>query len=267
MKKPIIFIGGAARSGTTLLRVILDSHPIIACGPEFKISQLIAQQWYDFQTKYFHIFKELYVTHEDINRIFKNFIISFLEKNCIHEKKQRIAEKTPNNINIFLHLHEIFPTSPLIHVIRDGRDVIASLMTMKWKNPLGKPLEYTQDIEKAAQFWVSTVTIGKNFLKSSPTVSNVYYEVRYEDIVRKPEECLSQLFDFIDEPWDPVVLKYYNKDRKLANESSAEQVTQQLYTSSIGRWKNDFSVDDKNKVKRIAGKLLVELGYANDFNW
>ena len=42
---PPIFIGGAGRSGTTLLRVMLDSHRHIACGPELKVGQLIADQW------------------------------------------------------------------------------------------------------------------------------------------------------------------------------------------------------------------------------
>ena len=47
-----IFIGGAGRSGTTLLRVILDSHSHIACGPEIKVLPTIAGLWADFQTKY-----------------------------------------------------------------------------------------------------------------------------------------------------------------------------------------------------------------------
>jgi hypothetical protein len=132
--KPPIFIGGAGRSGTTLLRVILDSHPNIACGPELKITPFIASYWYDFQTRYSQILKEYLIGENEINEIFSRMIISLLERYRIDQGKIRIAEKTPHNVTIFSHLHKIFPESPLVHVVRDGRDVISSLLTMDWKS-------------------------------------------------------------------------------------------------------------------------------------
>lgn len=260
-QKPPIFIGGAGRSGTTLLRVILDSHPNVACGPELKVSQVIAKLWYDFQTKYTSIIKEYGITAADTNRLFADLIKGLLEKYRLKEGKERIAEKTPSNINIFPHLHEMFPDSPLIHVIRDGRDVVASLLSMNWQSPDGKPMEYTRNVKKAAKFWVTTVTIGRRFAQSSKSASKVYYEVRYEDIVNDPEKCLKPLFDFIDEPWEPIVLEYHKLKRNLAHESSADQVYKQLYSTSIGRWKNDLSPDQLEDVKHSAGALLDELDY------
>ena len=265
--KPPIFIGGAGRSGTTLLRVILDSHPNIACGPELKISPVIAQLWYDFRTMYLNIVKEYYITRNDINKIFAQMITSLLEKYLSKTGKKRIAEKTPNNIRIFKHLHKMFPDSPLIHVIRDGRDVIASLLSMDWETPTGEPIDYTKDVKKAAQFWSSAVTAGRKFAEENSSSKKVYHEIRYEDVVNKSEECLKELFTFIDEPWDPVVLKYYKQERNLAGESSAKQVSQELYASAIGRWKRDLTNGQKKEIKAIAGGLLIELGYAKDLNW
>ena len=265
--KPPIFIGGAGRSGTTLLRVILDSHPNIACGPELKISPVIAQLWYDFHTKYLNIVNEYFITQDDINHIFAQMITGLLEKYLSKTGKKRIAEKTPNNIRIFKHLHGIFPDSPLIHVIRDGRDVIASLLSMDWETPTGEPVEYTRDVKKAARFWSSAVTAGRKFAKEINASDRVYLEVQYEDIVNKSEGCLKELFTFIDEPWDPVVLTYYEQERNLASESSAKQVSQELYTSAIGRWERDLTKEQKEEIKPIIGELLIELGYAKDLNW
>ena len=55
--------------------------------------------------------------------------------------KARVAEKSPNNVFFFQHLSHIFPESPLVHVIRDGRDVVCSLLTMNWIDPkTGQPI-------------------------------------------------------------------------------------------------------------------------------
>jgi protein-tyrosine sulfotransferase len=143
------------------------------------------------------------------------------------------AEKSPHNIFYFLHLHNLFPQSPLIHVIRDGRDVVASLLTMNWVTPQGERLGYPQDAGEAAQYWINAVKIGRKAQSANTTIGRRYYEIRYEDIVDDPLKFLRELFAFIDEPWDAAVLRYYEKDRDLAMESSAGQVRKNYF---VHRW-------------------------------
>ncbi len=265
--KPPIFIGGAGRSGTTLLRVILDSHPNIACGPELKIIPLIVQLYYECRTKYTEFLSNYLITADDTNRIFAQCITSLLEKYMLNSGKKRIAEKTPNNVYIFSHLYQMFPESPLIHIIRDGRDVIASLLSINWEDPNGNTIDYTRDIKKAAQYWVKAVTYGRKCCKEHGKNLSTYYEIRYEDLVAEPEKTLKKLFSVINEPWNPVVLRYYEQKQNLACELNAPQVTKKLYTSSMGRWKNDLTGEQKDEVKSIAGNLLIELGYTHDLDW
>src|SRR5262249_17282314 len=225
------------------------------------------QWWYELQTVYGSVLREQQLTGDDLNRIFRQMIESLLENYRQQSGKERLAEKSPNNVFVFEPLHLICPDSPLIHVIRDGRDVICSLLTMNWTDPhTGQPLDYTRDLRRAAEYWVAAVTAGRN-AGQKPSSGRRYFELRYEDIVNQPVPTLQQQSPFIEEPWDSAVLKYYEQQRNLAGESSAQQVSQPLYTRAVSRWKHDLEPADKQTVKEVAGDLLIELGYATDRDW
>lgn len=268
MTRPPIFVGGAGRSGTTLLRVILDSHPNIVCGPELKVTPSLCRLWHDFQTAYSPPLREYLLAPKDINAIFAQTIMALLERYRQQSGKARVAEKSPNNVFFFEHLNSMFPNSPLIHVIRDGRDVVCSLLTMQWMDPkTGQPLDYTRDVRKAAEYWARAVRTGQTVARQKPAVARRYVELRYEKLVSDPVAILRELFTFLDEPWDPAVLQFHQQRRNLAGESSAEQVSKELYTSAVGRWQRDLKPEDKSAIKDVAGDLLVELGYSNDSDW
>ncbi len=263
-----IFIGGAGRSGTTLLRVILDSHPHIACGPELKVTPLVCRMWEDFQAQYLPTLREHHLTRRDLQRIFSQMLAALLENYRTRSGKPRVAEKSPNNVFVFPHLHHLFPKSPLIHVVRDGRDVVASLLRMDWISPkTGQPLDYTRDVRKAAEYWRRAVAAGRAAQRQIPSLAGRYFELRYEQIVTDPAAALQPLFAFLGEPWDPAVLKFHEQERRLAGDSSAAQVTKALNTKALGRWKKDLKRKEKDAVKEVAGDLLIELGYAADHAW
>ena len=262
-----IFVGGAGRSGTTLIRVILDSHPNIACGPELKVTPMLAEMWHRFQTTHLPPLREYLLGPGDINRAFGQLILTLLERYREQSGKARVAEKSPNNVFFFPHLHCIFPESPLVQVIRDGRDVVCSLLTMSWADPrTGQPIDYTRDAGKAAHYWASAVRSGRK-VREDGSAAPFYKELRYEDVVTRPEPTLKGLFASLGEPWDPTVLDFQDRDRNLAGESSAPQVSKPLYSASVGRWKKDLDPAGKRAVKEVAGDLLIELGYAADHDW
>lgn len=249
------------------MRVILDSHPAIACGPELKIIPTICNDWHEFRTSYMPALREYSLRPRDINAVFAQLITALLAKYQQQSGKPRIAEKSPNNVFCFEHLHKMFPGSPLIHVIRDGRDVVCSLLTMEWLNPkTGKRLDYTEDAGKAARYWAAGVRAGRA-ARQNPSLAPRYHELRYEDIVANPVPTLQDLFEFLEEPWDPAVLAFHEKRRDLAGESSASQVSKGLYASAAGRWQQDLKPEHRAAVLEHAGELLIELGYAKDKEW
>ncbi|MFO1323961.1 MAG: sulfotransferase [Burkholderiales bacterium] len=261
-----IFVGGAGRSGTTLLRVILDSHSRIACGPELKVIPSIAYLWADFQTKYAPFLASSQVGAGDIDRLFRDLISGLLAPLRAREGKPRSAEKSPNNVFFFRHLHQIFPDATFIHVLRDGRDVVASLLQMDWKTPDGIPIDYTRDPRLGARYWANAVMTGREFARQTAGSSR-YFEVRYEELVERPEACLRPLFEYLGEPWEPDVLSFHQRSHELSDESSADQVTKPLSRGSVGRWRNDLTPTDLAAIKHEAGGLLRDLGYVRDMNW
>jgi len=263
---PPIFIGGAGRSGTTLLRVILDSHSRIACGPELKVIPPIAQLWADFQTTYAPYLAESRISETDVDRAFRVLIASLLASMRRESGKARIAEKTPNNVFFFRHLHRMFPNATYIHMVRDGRDVVASLLTMDWRGPDGEPLEYTTDARLAARYWANSIVAARQFAHHTQGRSR-YCELRYEDLIAQPEPCLRALFEFLGEPWEPAVLSFHEREHALGIESSADAVTRPIFHTSVGRWRTQLSAEQRQAVKEEAGNVLLELRYCDNLDW
>lgn len=262
-----IFIGGMPRSGTTLLRVILDSHPNIACGPELRAIPALAALSRDTRKLMGETLEQHYaLAPRDLDRIYAELVLSFLEPLHRATGKKRIAEKTPANALHFAELGRLFPESPLIQVIRDGRDAVASVMKMDWKDDkTGAALAITRDPAIAAAAWVEHIARGREARDAGAR----YFEIRYEDIVRAPKAALTPLFEFLGEPWSDEVLAYHENGQidPGLHEASAEQVSSALYAKSVGRWREALSPPHKSAIKAAAGDLLIELGYARDFMW
>ncbi len=265
MIKAPIFIGGAGRSGTTLLRVILDTHPNIVCGPEFKLLPEIARLW-TLGMQISPILQTYELGPREFNDAHRRFIESLLHRYLRASGKKRLAEKSPNNIFYFFQLSRIFPDARLIHVVRDGRDAVCSLLTMDWRDPAtGRKPAYVANAAAAVEYWARAVRAGLEAARALP--SDSFYLLRYEDMVTRPKETLEPLFTFIGEAWDPCVLDFHLKKREGTKESSDGQVARRLYTHAAGRWQRDLNEQDRETFKRIAGDVLVELGYASDNNW
>lgn len=252
MESAPIFVGGEGRSGTTLLRVMLDAHPAIACGPE---SHFLTDP--EFERFHTHCRRKWWRRAEgygysiaDIDTLFRDFARTWFETYMRRQGKRRWADKTPQTIRILPYLWDLFPTAKFVHMIRDGRDVACSIIPQKWG---------PDNVKDAAKRWVWCIEAGVRHRADTAR----YTEIRYEDLVLHPERELRRLCAWIGEPFDPAMLAHEAKEHDLApgTESSAAQVGKPIYTSAIGRWKRDLSPSDVRKFERIAGETLEMLGY------
>lgn len=258
-----IFIGGCGRSGTTLLRVILNSHSRIYCGSELRLTPAFCQ-----------LYQEI-ANHPNIGSygwdlsnlklLFSNLYLSFFQRIDLNEGVCRVAEKTPGNVKHFEILNQIFPQSPLIHIIRDGRDVIASYLSQNWVDlQTMKPMDLTQDPALAAEQWLTAITLHEQYLQLK--LPN-YFVIRYEELLDKPEDRIRELLNFCQEDYEEDVLNFHRKKHNLDVDASATQVSKPLYKTSIGKWKSKLSSEQLSIIAPIIGSKLVELGYCSNEDW
>lgn len=256
-----IFIGGAPRSGTTLLRAMIDMHPHICCGPELRAIPALAHLSAQTRMAAAGVLEAQYGTStDDLNAAFAEMISAFLAPIRRRAGKARVAEKTPANVLHFPELRRLFPKAPLISIVRDGRDVVASLLGMDWKAPDGARMEITTDPPAAARLWRASVE-GADAMRGDP----LFHEMRYEALVADPEGALRTLLEFLEEPWSDDVLRHTENPslREGEEETSAEKAARPVTGSAVGRWRNALGPDALAAVMDEAGALLNRLGYAS----
>lgn len=260
-----IFIGGVPRSGTTLLRVVLDTHPRIFCGTELRAVHAVANLFAAAQAHSGNVLRDSYgVSEQALRDVFAELILSFFQPAWPASGKPRVAEKTPSNVLAFPQLRALFPDSPLVHVIRDVRDVVASRLERDRASG-GAALDTVTTARARAREWVETMQVGR-WMRADPARARAYHEVRYEELVQSPERALEPLFGFLGEPFDPVVLQFHRVARNVSGteEWSADAVRREIFTSSIGRWRHSLSPAEIEAVVAEAGQTMTALGYATD---
>jgi len=258
-----IFVGGVPRSGTTLLRVILDTHPDIHCGTELRAVDALAALWNACRDSVRPPLSEAYALPDPTLRpAFARLIMAFLRPAWDASGKPRVAEKTPWNLLVFPQLRELFPDSALVHVIRDGRDVVASRLEIDRREAGAGELDTAGRARERALEWVAAMQLRRRML-ADPGLAPAYYELRYESLVRDARATLVPLFEFVGVAFDDRVLRYHRVDRNVAGseEWSAASVQRPLYASSIGRWRASLGPVELAAVLDVAGPALRELGY------
>jgi hypothetical protein len=247
-----IFIIGCARSGTTLVRLILDSHPRISAGAETKFLPELGAM-----VERARIEGKFDVSRAYVLELMRGFYGRLQGDYMIRRGKRRWAEKTPGYTMHLPLIEELYPTAQYVHVIRDGRDVVASHRD-RWG--------YRTALGTGLRKWPAYITVARRFARGLPP--DRYHEMRYEDLVREPEQTARELFAFLGEPWDPQVLAY-----DLSAHSDMDQVAglqaerrrsggdgRLIYASRV---QHGASLDPLLRMAVWLGgrQLLEELGY------
>lgn len=248
-----IFIVGCQRSGTTLLRLMLDSHPRISCGPETRflapLARVTEEQWrrlanFGFPEEYWHT---------AIARFFDG-----IQSDYAHQRgKARWADKTPRYALELPRLDRLFPQCQVIHVLRDGRDVVASHRA-RWG---------WRAAARAVEKWPRYVREAR--AAGADLGPERYLEVRYERLVAEPEVTLREILEFLGEPWDEAVMHHEDHPHDVADKYRAFSGERRraaadggaVYGNRVGSHRQELDPLLRLLLRLRAGTLLTELGY------
>lgn len=249
-----IFIIGCPRSGTTLLRLMLDSHPRLSCGEETHflrdLAATVGSHW--------PLLATYGVSREDWLRRIRDLYEGFQADYMARRGKQRWAEKDPTYTLILPFIDQLFPDAQYVHLIRDAYDVVASFHD-RWG--------YLGAMRVARTEWARYVRAGRSFGGTLP--ADRYHEVRYERLVIEPEPTVRELLSFLGEEWDSAVIRFDEAphdateryERFTASRRREGSETAAVYRSRVGAGRTRLDLPLRLLVRNRAGGLLRELGY------
>jgi hypothetical protein len=279
--RPLAFIVGAQRSGTTWVQRLLGAHPLIAAGQESHLfSSYLApiwQRWFDER-----VFRAggnrtiglaCYLTQDELIAAMRQFattVFAKLEK--AKPDARLILEKTPDHSLHLPLIAMLFPQAAIIHVLRDGRDVVASLCSAH-RQGWGRGWA-TAKVADAARRWVDWV----REIRHQSTFFDRVHVVRFEDLLADGPAQLQSVYDFLELPLPAAdVQSIYQQfsfaacaagtapeSLVLAGEISNQPITEPegfFRQGRSGTWRDDLTAHEQAIVEEIAGKLLRELGY------
>ncbi|MGI9432305.1 MAG: sulfotransferase family protein [Myxococcota bacterium] len=256
--EPPIFIVGAHRSGTTLVRLIADSHSHIACPPESFFLLPLAGVLGD--EKSVEGLEAMGFSEDHVVRHLRESASYFFEMYAASREKPRWADKTPPYVDCLDFIEKLYgPDCRYVLVLRHGLDTACSLVDVT-------PREVTPHIEACggdrhaggARYWAAQCEKMLEFRDRHPERC---FELRYEALTSEPEATLRPLFDFLGEPWEPAVLRFHEQphDRWIGLEDRKASEAQGFAPNS-GRYLRE-SPETIERMCEQAGPMLDRLGY------
>lgn len=225
-----IIIGSAPRSGSTLLNAILSAHPDIYA---------IKKQTYAFE-KWIKTNDHYEIERPD--RLYREFIYRRIPGTAT-----RWCEKTPKNIITFDKILDFHPTALLIHLVRDGRDVVTS------KHPKHTPDQYWVSAER----WIRDVAFGLTFAEHPRVLT-----IRYEDLILSFEETMQRICSYLSLTFHPNFLEW-ESHATIRTSKHWNTSIQKIHSGAIGKWKKKEHRERHLEFikNREAVELLKKLDY------
>lgn len=169
---------------------------------------------------------------------------------------ERWAECTPLHLLYLPLIKKVVPDALIVHIIRDGRDVTASLDRIGWIRPL--PWDRARAYLAPAIFWRWIVSKGRRY---GQQMGHDYLEVHYEDVVEHPRETLARIGAFIEQDLDYDRIQQ-NPLGSLQNPNSSFRGDgREKEANTIGRWKTIFTPEQIRDIEAVDGDLLKATGY------
>lgn len=272
-KNPPVFIVGTPRSGTTLFRLIIDSHPEIAITPEssflFRKTALWNRLYPDISNQY-----TMQLFLDDLRKLpqvkawlpeictarklmqdnkkiatFSEFIDAVFTCYAQTKGKERWGDKTPKNLHAIDQIIALFPSAKILIIVRDCRDVALSLRKAEFSKV---------SCISAARRWQKDAAITRRAIRKYGEQISL---VRYEDLLKAPGKIVKAVLDFLDLSDDPEILKHYMKHDDDVVHTKSKFYLQPVNKGNLYKWKKKMPANDVEQCEAIAMDGLQYLSY------
>lgn len=244
-----IIIGGFYRSGTSLLRRIIDSHSNIHCGPEVKFFKDFYGDYIYDELRHVRLFKTLKSLGLNEKELLNLFGKAFIDSHKLAAKKlnkKRWADKNPENVIYLKQWCELLPEGFIfVYVTRHPLDTLASLKEAGFSKAV--PTEFHEK-----------VNLYKNYNENAMAHIEKFTEkciiVNYEKLVTNPAETISVFLEKIGEKFEPDMLSNFNSnERQDGIEDPKIKNSKEIHTRSIGSWKYKLTKEEAQYASKIIG--------------
>lgn len=245
-----IFVVGSMRSGSTMLRLILDSHPEIAIGSETGfMGALLATKTipnWKFGTEWY---RRLDWTEEELDDRLRDFYSGMFDRYASTQGKRRWGEKTPFHTAHIAAMARVFPSAVFVGIVRHPGAVAASLR---------KSFHYT--FADALSYWAAT---NLDLVRAGTALGPRFVACRYEDLVLEGEPVLRELMACLGESWSPNLLQHDVVQREKGAPRVVDGSTSTrdpIDGKRAVRWAQSATDDEYRALKSIAA-LAGFFGY------
>jgi LPS sulfotransferase NodH len=268
------FIIGCARSGTSILGEAVAAHPraiylfeasdvwsgVIGERPDHRLREEDATPSVVAAVRH----ELLEAAHEAARETGR------------HPHDAVLVEKNPKHVIRIPFLNAVFPDARFLHIVRDGRDVTASLMfrnrgerwghleTPGWRELLARfP---TQNHIRCAHQWRDAMAIARHDVVALGLKPDRYLEVRYEDLVRDPKPVIARVLALLGLPDAAEVDAFLPRiqDETAGSYHAKKQVRHYVedHSRRVGRHEENFTPEELAEVEVVCRDMLRELGYS-----
>lgn len=283
---PLFFIIGRPRSGTTLLRMLLDAHPHVLIPPESPLilnlykkynpvkkwdEKILLQLYRDIiKQRYFDIWL---VDKEKL----KETLLSFQGENSFHsivkavyllyhsvypkQKIELLGDKNPGYSLYIKRIFKLFPDSKFIYIARDYRDNYLSLINVNFEIPVVPLVVYR---------WKFAYKQFRKLCRENP---DKFYYLKYEDLVTHPEKEYQKICKFLEIEFRKDVFEFHTRKEKIEKLYQDSEELRKIHRSllnpitsaKIDTWKTKMTNSQVKKADYVAGTIAEEAGYSRKY--
>jgi len=232
-----IVVGGCHRSGTSVVRRMLDAHPAIHCGPEVTFFRDFYAAYRDDPLGHLRFTQSArsLLPEDELMDVLGRAFLAMHERAAERAGKRRWADKSPDNV-LYTHAWDrlLGERWLFVHVVRHPLDTLASMAE------IGFPLTIPPDLEGRVAFYRRYTEAGLAFGERNP---DRYRQVAYERLVASPSVELSGLMGWLGETLDPKQLEFNAVPHEHGLEDPKIEDTTAVHADSVGRWRTELPAE------------------------